>query len=97
MMIANSELTEFNISSINFDESYISRSKTRGSAYFPGEYLLKEGYYILDDSLNKFHVIINIYIPINNSEQRRSIILNFDRIEINDWTSSNKLWDESKY
>ena len=85
MRIANSGLTEFNISSINFDESYISRSKTGSSAYSPGEYLLREGNYILDNGLNKSHVMINIYIPINNSEKRRSIILNFDRIESNNW------------
>ena len=86
MKIANSGLVDVNISSIQFSESYISRSSIGiSSAYAEGEYLFRTGEYILDNGLNRSNVLINIYLPINDSNGRRSIILNFDRIESNNW------------
>lgn len=78
-----STLSKF--SSINFKDNYIS-SGTSGSTFWEeGDAFFSMAEYSLENGLNRTTASVNIYLPKNSLEGRRSICINFDTLKSNNF------------
>lgn len=71
-------------STIVTDFNYTSRPGL-GTLFAEGDYFVSKGYYSYESGVNRSQVINNIYLPLNSSDKRRSIIVFFNKIDSNNF------------
>lgn len=72
-------------SSINFRDNYISRGTSGSTFWEEGDAFFSEADYFLENGLNRTTASVNIYLPKNSEERRRSICINFDTLKSNNF------------
>ena len=88
ILSANGEsLLNNDFASINFTCSYISRGE--GTFFTPGDFFASKGKYFLENGLNRTNALINVFLPLNSEDLRRSIVINLDTVESNNFLPQN--------
>lgn len=81
--VDNNSTLNNNYGSLKFTYGYIARPTPDGTSTFfsIGDYFTSDGFYSLENGLNKTEAINNIFLPYNTEGNKRSVILNFPTLK----------------
>ena len=57
----------------------------QGSFFQEGDYFVSYGEYALENGLNRTSALINVYLPKGDEKRRRSVVVNFDTVQSNNF------------
>jgi hypothetical protein len=84
VLMNKSSIKNNDFGKIQWKEGFKNK-KGEGTFFQPGDYSVSYAEYALENGLNRTIALVNVYLPLNNDKKKRSVVINFDTVQSNNF------------
>ena len=84
LLMNDTSIKNNNFGRIQWSDGYKNK-KDQGSFFQEGDYYVYHANYSLENGLNRTSALVNVYLPEGDEKKRRSIVINFNSVQSNNF------------